>query len=90
MIKNDAFAEPKDIMESLENVNALAGGGPILYYDWEKDVSYCLPIESNAIFLGVTGCGKTRRGTIPLTMSIIQNSESFVSVDPKGDILKYT
>lgn len=90
MIDYDAFAEPEDIMKFLEKVNALSGGGPILYYDHEEGVPYCLPIESNAIFLGVTGCGKTRRGTIPLTMSVIQNNESFVSVDPKGDILKYT
>lgn len=90
MIDFDSFAEPEDIMKFLKKVTALSGGGPILYYNREASVSYCLPIESNTIYLGVTGCGKTRRGTIPLTMSIIQNSESFVSVDPKGDILKYT
>ncbi len=90
MIEYDAFAEPEEIKKTLNKVNDLKGGGPVLFYDPEEDASFCLPLETNTVFLGVTGCGKTRRGTIPLSLSLIQNGESFVSVDPKGDILKYT
>lgn len=90
MIEYDAFAEPEEIKKTLNKVNDLQGGGPVLFYDQEEDAAYCLPMETNTILLGVTGCGKTRRGTIPLSLSLIQNGESIVSVDPKGDILKYT
>ncbi|MBO4926738.1 MAG: type IV secretory system conjugative DNA transfer family protein [Clostridiales bacterium] len=90
MIEYDGFSSDEEIREVLNKADGEHGGGPVLYIDWENGEPYANTSESNGIFLGVTGCGKTRRGTIPLTMSLIQGQESFISVDPKGDIFKYT
>ena len=88
-MENEYLSSEEEILGELSKVSDLKGGGPILYVD-EDNEAYCQNKATNAIFLGVTGCGKTRRGTIPLVISLIQNSESFIAVDPKGDLFEYT
>ena len=90
MIEYDAFSSEEEIKETLQPADGKHGGGPVLYVDWETGEAYSDTSEANGIFLGVTGCGKTRRGTLPLTMTLIQGGESFISVDPKGDIYENT
>lgn len=89
MIENVEFSSEEEIKRELSKADGTSSG-PVLFMDWETGEPYVSGSESNAIFLGVTGCGKTRRGTIPMTMSMIQAEESFLSVDPKGDIFAST
>ena len=90
MIEHDAFSSEEEIKRDLQVADGNHGGGPFLYMDWASGDPLVAAGESNGILLGVTGCGKTRRGTIPMTMSMIQANESVVTVDSKGDLLKYT
>ncbi|MCR5346131.1 MAG: type IV secretory system conjugative DNA transfer family protein [Lachnospiraceae bacterium] len=64
------------------------GAGPILEYSNGKIKTY--DGEGHVMFLGVSGAGKSRRGTIPMTLSFIKNKESGIIVDPKGEIYKNT
>lgn len=62
--------------------------GPILQYDgsdrWVHDG------EGHVMILGVSGSGKSRRGTIPMMKSFIHNDQSAVIADPKGEIYAST
>ncbi len=40
--------------------------------------------------MGTSGAGKSRRGTIPMILSMIKSGESFFGVDPKGEIYRQT
>lgn len=62
--------------------------GPVLAYDNGKILSY--DGEGHVMILGVSGSGKSRRETIPMTMSFIRNRESAVIADAKGEIYANT
>ena len=62
--------------------------GPVLWYD--NGERYTHANEGHSLSLGVSGAGKSRRGTIPMTLSFIMNKESGVIIDPKGEIYKHT
>ena len=62
--------------------------GPVLAYDNGKILSY--DGEGHVMILGVSGSGKSRRETIPMTMSFIRNKESAVIADAKGEIYANT
>lgn len=64
------------------------GSGPGLLY--ENGSLYVHDGEGHVLYLGVSGSGKTRRGTMILTRQIIKNKESAVIVDPKGEIYANT
>ena len=51
---------------------------------------YTLGNDDNVMYLGVTGSGKSRRGTISAIASMIRAGESFVVTDPKGEIRNAT
>ena len=90
MIDHDAFSSEEEIKRDLQIADGKHGGGPFVYMDWENGDPYVAADESNGILLGVTGCGKTRRGTIPMTMSMIQANESVLAIDSKGDLYHST
>ncbi|MBR5974584.1 MAG: type IV secretory system conjugative DNA transfer family protein [Clostridiales bacterium] len=71
----------------IQNVLNPDGAGAVLYVDPKTHKKFALDNESNLIFFGVSGAGKTRRGTTPLVLSCIEGEESEVIVDPKGDLL---
>lgn len=65
-------------------------GGPVMAYlngECYKSVG-----AAHNIFLGMTGSGKTMMGIICLILSLIfsKAKESFICVDPKGDIYRNT
>lgn len=62
--------------------------GPVLAYDNGKILSH--DGEGHVMILGVSGSGKSRRGTIPMTMSFIKNRQSAVIADAKGEIYANT
>lgn len=75
---------------SVEKEKVLKAGaaGPVLWHSDEKLYTY--DKEGHILFLGVSGVGKSRRGTIPMVASVIQNHESGVFVDPKGELYRET
>ncbi len=90
-MKKERFSSKSEIKEVLTRVSKPGtAGGPILFVDPKTDEPYCLTSESNVVFLGVTGCGKTRRGTIPMTLNFINKKESFIMIDPKGEVRNST
>lgn len=62
--------------------------GPVLAYDNGKILSH--DGEGHVMILGVSGSGKSRRGTIPMTMSFIRNRQSAIIADAKGEIYATT
>ncbi len=72
----------------IENVLKVNAAGPVLKYEngkrWTHDG------EGHVMLLGVTGSGKSRRGIIPIVKNIINNYQSAVIVDAKGEIFKNT
>lgn len=66
----------------------VGAAGPILEFDngdcWSFDG------EGHVMILGVSGSGKSRRGTIPMTKSFIRNGQSAIIADAKGEIYVHT
>ena len=75
---------------SIERAKTLKteAAGPVLAYDNGKILSH--DGEGHVMILGVSGSGKSRRGTIPMTMSFIRNRQSAVIADAKGEIYANT
>ena len=88
-MRNERWCEPNQIKASLTSgYIKTKGGGPLLYQEGHNNYYYT--DESNGIFVGLTGTGKSRRGTIPLVRNIVEAQESFAVVDPKGEIFQQT
>ena len=66
----------------------VGAAGPILCYEDGKILTF--DGEGHVMILGVSGSGKSRRGTIPMTMSFIKNGQSAVIADAKGEIYANT
>lgn len=80
---NQRYSTEKEIKKVLcEEGNGV--GGAVLYREDGKN--YLLGGEQHCVYVGVSGSGKTRSGTLPLTRSIIEAGESAIVVDPKGDL----
>lgn len=75
---------------SIERAKVLKteAAGPILCYDNGKILTH--DGEGHVMILGVSGSGKSRRGTIPMTMLFIKNRQSAVIADAKGEIYANT
>lgn len=93
-MRNERWSEEKEIKKVLredggngQRVGEVAGG-PVLYYQNKR--RWCYTDEGHLIFLGVSGSGKSRRGTIPMIRNFIHAGESFITVDPKGEIFNQT
>ena len=42
------------------------------------------------MYLGTSGSGKSRRGTLPLIRTFLKGGESYCAVDPKGELHRAT
>lgn len=62
--------------------------GPVLQY--ADGNCYSFDGEGHVMILGVSGSGKSRRGTIPMTKSFIKNHQSAIIADAKGEIYEST
>lgn len=73
-----------------ERVKVLKVGaaGPVLQF--ENGDCWSFDGEGHVMILGVSGSGKSRRGTIPMTKSFIRNRQSAVIADAKGEIYAHT
>lgn len=93
-MRSERWSEEKEIKKVLREDRgngkrvAEVAGGPVLYYQNKR--RWCYTDEGHLIFLGVSGSGKSRRGTIPMIRNFIHAGESFITVDPKGEIFNQT
>lgn len=83
-MKGERWTENNDI----KNILVLNGSGPVVLVEDNK--KYSIEGEGHVMILGVSGTGKSRRCTIPMTLSFLQNKESAIIIDPKGEIYKNT
>ena len=83
-MSGNKWSEDKEIKKTLKQ----EGAGAVVYC--KNGTTYNYDGEGHVIILGVSGSGKSRRETIPMTMSFIKNRESAVIVDPKGEIYANT
>lgn len=87
-MRSDRWSTPSEVKRALCPSGEEGMGGLVLYHNNGKNWVY--PNEGHAILLGVSGSGKSRRGTIPMIKSFIQAGESFFVIDPKGEIYRHT
>lgn len=85
-MRSDCWSTSREIKRVLQSDSNKTAGGAVLYCQNGRHWKYTA--EGHTIFLGVSGSGKTRRGTIPMVKSFIDAKESFVAVDPKGDLYR--
>jgi len=84
-MQSERWSEESEIKKVLQNNSS----GIILYSEDGKN-NYAYTGEGHTLLLGVSGSGKSRRGTIPQIRSFIEGNESFIVADPKGEIYKNT
>ena len=89
-MRNERFATEREIKDNLTKISDSKGGGPVLWVDPKTKEVYVLNSESNLIFLGVSGAGKTRRGIVSMILTWIEKHECYIVVDPKGDLYDIT
>lgn len=88
-MRSDRWAYPLEIKEALlREERGCRVGGQVLYR--ENGQNWVYGGEGHTIILGVSGSGKSRRGTVPMAHSLIRAEESFSIVDPKGEIYEET
>lgn len=87
-MRSDRWANENDIKAVLSNDESGSMGGPVLYHEKGRNWEYIQ--ESHGIYLGLSGTGKSRRGMLPMVRSLIEARESFIVVDPKGEIYDHT
>ena len=63
-------------------------GGPVLYSNRGRIWHY--GGEGHTMYLGTSGSGKSRRGTLPLLRTLVKAGESYTAVDPKGELHRAT
>ena len=88
-MRSDRWAYPMEIKEALllEEAGCRAGG-QVLYR--ENNQNWVDGGEGHTIILGVSGSGKSRRGTLPMARSLIRAGESISVLDPTGEIYDET
>ena len=87
-MRSDRWSYNSEVKRALCVSGENKKGGLVLYHSNGQNWVY--HGEGHAIELGVSGSGKSRRGTIPLIKSLIEAGESFVVIDPKGEIHYHT
>ena len=83
-MRAERWNTPEEVLPYLDPIGIPARGGPVLLD------GKVFSGEGHSLYLGTTGAGKSRRGTIPLALSKILSGESLLVVDPKGEIYKHT
>ena len=84
----DKFAVEKEIIKELCSPKRTKCGGATLYF--HNAIGYVNNSEGHTNILGGSGQGKSRRMSYPTCASVLNNKESLIAVDPKGELYKYT
>lgn len=78
--------EIKNEVSSIEQ-NHTTCGPTVMYHN--NNVYVC-DKEGHTLYIGESGTGKSRRGTYPTIRGIQRCGESFVVIDPKGELFRHT
>lgn len=99
-MRSDRWATPEEIQSALsggttggmalrsKTASAVKTGGPVLYHNWGRIWHY--GGEGHTMYLGSSGSGKSRRGTLPLIRTLVEAGEAYIAVDPKGELHRNT
>ena len=83
-MKSERFSTEDEIKRALGKLGECEGGGPVAYTE-NGDV-FVYNGEGHTIRLGISGSGKSRRGTYLDARSIIEAGESGILIDPKAEL----
>jgi len=86
-MRSERFSTGEEIKNELTTI-CKNEGGPVLHTD--KGENFVYAKQGHQLFLGVSGSGKSRKGTLPQTRALIEAGESIVCIDPKGELYKNT
>lgn len=78
--------EIRNEVSSIEQNNTTCG--PAVMY--HNNNVYVCDKEGHTLYIGESGTGKSRRGTYPTIRGIQRCGESFVVIDPKGELFRHT
>ncbi len=84
---NSRFAEEYEMVETLRSASSGAAGVSLLYKD--NDL-YVDNEDNHSLIIGPTGCKKSRVIGFSTVATIIENGESLINNDPKGEMYKKT
>jgi len=87
-MRGERWSSTNEVENNLASLDDSNYGGLVLHTAGGENYGYVN--EGHQIIIGVSGCGKSRRGTIPQTRSLIESGESLIIVDPKGEIYRNT
>lgn len=84
-MRNDRWSTDNEIKGTLRCFTKdKRAAGPVLYR--HNGALYVYDKEGHMVILGVSGSGKSRRCTMAMTRAFIEAGESFLVIDPKGEI----
>ena len=86
MARSERYAYEKEIREVL----CQDGSGQVLGVDPKTGKPLVLDKEGNTLFIGLPGVGKTRCGTVPLSITCLNAGEILISADSKKELLNAT
>lgn len=88
-MRNDRWSTDSEIKGTLRCFTKdNRAAGPVLYS--RNGHLYVYDKEGHMVILGVSGSGKSRRCTMAMTRAFIESGESFLVIDPKGEIYHET
>src|SRR5699024_1059801 len=88
-MRSDRFTELRDIEKKYVPISAdPSSGGPVIYS--ANGENYIDRSESHIMVLGNTGMGKTQCCSLPFVRNSVIANESFIVIDPKGEIYDKT
>ena len=84
-MRNDRWSTDAEIKGTLRCFTKdKRAAGPVLYR--HNGFLYVYDKEGHMVILGVSGSGKSRRCTMAMIRAFIESGESFLVIDPKGEI----
>lgn len=88
-MRSDRLTKLKDIEKNYVPISTdSSSGGPVIYSENGKD--YIDRSESHIMVVGNTGMGKTQCCSLPFVRNSVIANESFIVIDPKGEIYDKT
>lgn len=86
-MRSERFATSNEIRNVLSPIGCEGGGLVLHTYNGEN---FVYTKEGHQLILGVSGAGKSRRGTLPQARALIEAGENMICIDPKGELYKQT
>jgi type IV secretion system protein VirD4 len=87
-MKGERFSTVTEIQNTLTSLETAKSGGVILFTN--EDKKFFFDDEGHTTIIGSSGCGKSRRVTFGQLRALTEKGESFIVIDPKGEMYKNT